>query len=451
MRGKPKARSPGARLGSLGTLLVALLLAALLLPGPGAAKLKRERVMALLVAELEARGLAVENVSRCSPRKKRGKKVFVCKWRAEGTGEGDVEYRCAGRAVYYVAQRRWRIDKCDNLVEAQIALKPEPGPHPAFGYNEDLVHLGDPWYDLLDRSAAQVARQLLIWEAIERKPGQYDWHEFDALYRELLERGIRPLWILFHAPCWAQDPKSGCEGGTGDPGNYRPQPTHYDEMASFAALAAQRYPEAVGIEVWNEPNFHIFWGGKPDPEAYGAMLKRVAGAIHQANPSMPVISAGLSPHSTTTAEGVAYDEFLDKLYRDGAAQQADAIGMHPYPSISFNGGYIERLRVHLARVDKVMRNHGDGDTPVAVTEVGVATEGDEAYTPDQQAQALVDIYNTLRRVEGIPLVVIHRFRDDQTPGTLGNNERGFGVVSSDGDPKPALCAMAGAVGRPCGG
>ncbi len=93
----------------------------------------------------------------------------------------------------------------------------------------------------------------------------------------------------------------------------------------------------------------------------------------------------------------------------------------------------------MERVDQVMRAHDDGDTPMIVTEVGVATAGSEAYTPEQQAKALVDIYQLFRRIDGVPMVIIHRFADDNS---ATGDEAGFGVVRGDGTPKDAFCALA---------
>lgn len=65
------------------------------------------------------------------------------------------------------------------------------------------------------------------------------------------------------------------------------------------------------------------------PLAYGEMTREVAIPVHGANPSMPVISAGLAPLSNDGPEGMAYDRFLRKANETGGPQLTDAIGAHP--------------------------------------------------------------------------------------------------------------------------
>ena len=412
--------------------------------------ISREKVIELLKKELRERGLNVKNVSRCRQKGNR----FNCRWWAKGRGPGGVPYDCRGRATYFVRTKKWRISKCASIKEKQIPLTQNPGPHPEFfGYNEDWGSRSTKYFDLLAGSGAGVARQILGWSTVQPNRKTFNWDHYDGIYRKLLDRGMRPLWILFNSPCWAQKDKRACRRGNS---KLSPARGHYDDFARFAAAAAERYPMAAGLEVWNEPNYRLFWGGKPSPRAYAALFKKAVAAIRAANAAMPVLTAGLSPHHTDSRKAMGYPKFLTRLYRSGAAKLADMIGIHPYPSIKYNGGYIDRLRVHLARVDKVMRKRKDADRPIAVTEVGVSTSGSDRYKRRQQAKALADIYTTLRRVPPtssgaprIPVVVIHRFRDEPNPGHLGPNEPGFGVVDSKGRRKPAYCAVAKAAGSPC--
>jgi hypothetical protein len=320
-----------------------------------------------------------------------------------------------------------------------ISLLPEPGPHPLFGYNEhwhayiNSTVLQHP----LQRASASVARQALLWRLVEESPGQFKWGLFDQTYEQLLSLGVRPLWVVHSAPCWAQ---SGECDEQGSPGR-----DHFDEFASFAAQAAQRYPGAVGIEVWNEPNLRKFWGTAPDPKLYGQMLSAVQAAVGAANPAMPVATAGLAPHGGRDPEGIGPAGFLNKLYRTGAPQLADAIGAHPYPFRPYGGRFLRTIRVRLGEIRHVMRAFGDKGKPIWITETGVSTAGEFAYTAAQQAEALVRMYALFRRVAHVPVVIFHRFVDygDQS------EEGGYGVYYLSGQFKPAYCAVAAARELPC--
>ena len=423
-------------------LVVVALCVALAAPAQGDndndPKYSDKRLSKWLKNELRSAGLEPKGISSCRP--KRGKKVMVCKWRAKGVFPGEIPYECAGKARFTVKKKQWAIDPCNNINEPMIPLKAEAGPHPLFGYNEDWLHeLGK--LDVLAGSGANVARTGLYWDAVQpTSVNTHNWATFDGMYASMLARGIRPLFILSAAPCWAQS--GSCRQGA------HPSPEYYDELGSFAARAAQRYPQAAGIEVWNEPNYEIYWGGQPDPESYGEMLKAVVPAIKAANPSMTVVTAGLSPHINDDADAIAYETFLRRAYATGGPQLADAIGTHPYPNRRYVEDYLGNIRVNLFRYLRVMSEFGEENKPMWVTETGVSNEGDEGFDLQQQADALAQIYNLMRRIDHeIPVVVFHRFVDQ--PGSPRIKEQGYGVVSGNGNLKPAYCAVAAVRERPC--
>lgn len=447
MRGNPstRARPPterGARKARAGPAGLLVLLAVLAIP-TGAAQADNDpkysdaKLKQMVKAQLKAGGLTAKGVSSCRP--KRGGKVMVCKWRAEGLFPGEIRYECVGKARLIVAKHTWKLDPCNNLIEPMVPLLPFPGPHPEFGFNEDwLVQAGR--LDELAAAGGNVARTGLYWDAVEPVAQHNNlWAPFDALYVQMRLRGIKPLWVLQAAPCWAQ--AGECKRAS------HPSPDYYDEFADFAARVAQRYPDSLGLEVWNEPNWALYWGGEPDPEAYGNMLATVASAIHEAKPGMPVITAGLSPHISNTSDAIAYESFLRRAYATGGPQQADAIGAHAYPNRRYTEDYLGNIRVNLFRYKRVMDEFGDGAKPIWVTETGTSTTEDDGFNADQQADALAKMYTLFRRIDNIPVVIYHRFVDQ--PGNPKVNERGFGVLEANGNRKPSYCAVAGAREKPC--
>jgi polysaccharide biosynthesis protein PslG len=333
----------------------------------------------------------------------------------------------------------------------ETAWKGSPAPHPVFGYNEDWrpEMVGLPpipgRLDLLPGSGADVTRQLLLWGWIEGPTGERRWERYDRFYGDLLARGIRPLWVIYGVPYWV-DP--GSSAPWNDHVFSPPNPEAYDELASFAAEAAVRYPDSLGFEVWNEPNDHRFWGGTPDPQRYAEMVRQVAEAVDAVDPAMPVVTAGLAPVRNGDSEAMDSEKFLRRAYRAGGPQHADAIGAHPYPLRSYDEAYLGSVRTKLRGYRSVMRRFGDAGKPLWVTETGVSTLGkDEGYTQDQQAKALVRIYSLFRRASKVPVVIFHKLFDTPEHNLL--KERGYGVVDGDGNPKPAYCAIAAARGRPC--
>ncbi len=422
-----------ACLATLGLLLVTA--------QPSGAELTNKKVKKSLKRQLNKRGYDNIKVSGCNDNKRR----YICRWYAQGLWPGEVPYKCREKARFKIRKHKWRVPTCDNRLDAQIPLRAQPGPHPRFGYNELWnQHLDD--LGTLPPGAVDTPRTGLTWHAIEREQGQYKWAFSDNIYHRMLAQGVRPLWVLGAPPCWAQDKPAGCN----EPAPAHPTRDHWDEFAAFAAAAAQRYPESVGMEVINEPNTSKFWGSGVDPDAYSEMFKLVADAIHEANPDMPVVTGGLASSYTDDANGLSTATFLNKLYQHGAPQHADAIGIHVYPHKPYNSDYIGSVRIRLAQELAIMQSHGDASRPMWITETGISTAGQDGYTQDQQANALVRIYNLYRRVLGlnIPVVIVHRFQDQPLSGFP--NERGYGVFDRDGNPKKAYCALAANRGKhPC--
>lgn len=431
-------------LGLAGAIAVAAPVASASQSGDTEHGVNRDKLAGKAERVIEKRnGIELLKISRCGPKKRNGRPVFskwVCEWRAEGVWPGEVPYHCAGKAIYKRKQRSWRVDRCNNRLQPMAPLLDVPNPDPAFGYNDDWIFQSNRALDLLEEAGGQVARTSLAWWGVEGNRGSYDWYGSDMLYDKLRARGVQPLWVIVEAPCWAQPNPGACNGGNNQ---LRPSPQYYDEMADFAVAAAKRYPDSVGIEVWNEPNYPRFWGGWPEPDMYAKMLKQVATALHQRAPGMPVVSAGLSPHADSDNKAIGFSNFLEKLYRFGGAQEADAIGIHPYPGVGPGQDYIGDVRVYLGKVQRVLRRHNDSDTPLWATEVGVSTTGPHAFEADHQGRALTELYQLLRRVHKVELAVVHRFVEDPR---LPGREGGFGVLGQNLSPKPAFCDLARARG-----
>ena len=241
---------------------------------------------------------------------------------------------------------RWRVDRCENRLQPMAPLLDTPTRMPTFGFNDDWLIQSVAALDLLDaeRGRRSPARAC-------RGPG--------SSRRAAATTGTTPTRSTTAcAPaasgrcgCWSTRRASpsptpaACADGEK---NLPPSPQFYDEMAEFAVAAAQALPDSFAFEVWNEPNYPKFWGGpRPSPAAYSEMLKTVADALHPQAPGTTVVSAGLSPHADTDTSGsIGFRDFLIEMYERGAAQKADAIGIHPYPGVGPERG-LPRRRARL--------------------------------------------------------------------------------------------------------
>jgi polysaccharide biosynthesis protein PslG len=399
--------------------------------------LRKAQVQKKLVKRLAKSHLSVLEKPSC--KRDGGPRRFRCRWRAEGRPPGKVPFECEGTAKRN-AKGRWRIEGCDR----PLVILEDPGPPPLFGYH-DLWRERAELLPLAARGGAQIVRVPLEWDNVEPNQGQYMWYWYDRLYYQMISAGIQPLWYLARPPCWAQR-QFEAWGECWSPGT--PAWHSHDELGAFAAAAANRYPLAAGIQVWNEPNDRDYWNGDPDPQAYGDIAMHVASAVHASGSGIPIIGAGLSPLSDTSGDGIAFDEYLREAYKTGGPQLTDAAGVHPYPLSGQGTDWVSEVRSNMYRHLAVMNDFGDAGKPIWVTEIGVSNYEDKrGYTPDEQGVALATMHELMRRIPSVRAVLFHRFQDDPDGENL--KETGYGVVDAAGNPKPAFCALAALRGVPC--
>ena len=310
------------------------------------------------------------------------------------------------------------------------------------GFNNNAVtdKVASPWVaaELLSGVGAQVDRVQIGWDALEPSPGEYNFATFDAIYQADLARGIRPLFIFAFAPKWASG--SVCAGNI--PGCHAPPtPQYYDEAARTAAVIAARYPEAAGIEIWNEPNTPYFWQPAPNPAAYTALLIACKKAIEAVDPSMPVAGGAMAAGMAGSPGKIPAPTFLAQMYEHGAAGAMDAISMHTYPDPGADPA------VAAVNTIRGVRNaYGDSATPIWITEAGASTTGTGAVSEAGQAQLVGELNRRLQAIPGVRMVLFHTLVEpNRGPVSI---ETGFGMVSSAGRKKPAYCALGSAWGRP---
>ena len=325
----------------------------------------------------------------------------------------------------------------------------EPGPPPAgmlFGFNEDLS-VRD--YDLQASLGMPVRRFPVSWGDAEPTPGQWSWAQSDPDYTAMRAKGLKPLLVAIGAPCWTGSADSTCRDGTL---TGPPDPSHLSDWADYVRRLVARYPNSVGVEVWNEPNITGRWAPHPDPVAYTMLLKAAYTAVKSVNPKMPVISGGLFAAPRTGGFAISDTDFLHGLYAAGARGYMDGIGAHPYPITQGGGssGYeLQAMKDSLRRLRSIRDAAGDSATPLWITEMGVSTASAPGFpagaSEGAQADDLLTLVHALGQGERVPVALIHRLVDPpytSSDGALAQFESGFGVFNDDGTPKPAACELS---------
>jgi hypothetical protein len=209
----------------------------------------------------------------------------------------------------------------------------------------------------------------VYWSEVESQRGSYDFSSLDRTIGRAAGAGVRVLPFVYGSPDWATPAPSVPPLRGSAVGAWRAflvqLVDRYGSRGSFwqgrsAPLPIRRW------QIWNEPNFKVFWRRRPSPRAYVALLRRSASAVRGADPRAEVVAAGLAP-----VEGGLFPwEFLRRMYEvRGARQSFDLAALHPY-AVSMGA-----LEYELRAVRRVMARAGDGSKPLLVTEIGVASDG----------------------------------------------------------------------------
>lgn len=323
-------------------------------------------------------------------------------------------------------------------------------------------------------TGAGWARLGFDWSSTESSPGTYTWSR-DAVVSAFHSTGMKVLGVVAYSPRWAADPTCYQSYGSHCP------PVDPATFASFVSALVERYdgdgiddapgsPRVDAWEIWNEPNLASFWRPTPSPTAYAALLRGAYDAVHAADSSATVVSAGLSPAGGTFAP----TKFLASMYLAGAAGTFDALGFHPYsypadPTKIASWNAWQQMFTAFPTVGlpdslrSLMVTYGDGAKQIWATEYGaptggdtngdgvskcdsdgvVATGEDSCVTEARQATLLSDAYTQWRSYPWAGPLFWYSYQDLATGGL--NIQNNFGLIRTDGSHKPAYDAYVAAV------
>jgi hypothetical protein len=296
---------------------------------------------------------------------------------------------------------------------------------------------------------AEAQRWQLDWQAVEPNApagGVHTryWTTFDSMYDADIAAGIRPLIIVTNAPKWAWP--ANAPTGPGSPGwGFPPGSQHLDDWSAFVGAVARHYPQAAGIEVWNEPNHPAYWGRSyssnyPDPVYYSQLLHSAYDAVKAVDPGMPVIGGALSNWQVTGGGRVSALDFAKAMFAAGAAGYMDAISIHPYPQSFATLNYtLFTLGINQMRT---ARDSVGASTPIWVTEFGVSTSGSDAISESAQADALADAFRWIETQPDIEAFFVHTLTEPDQDSA--SSEKGFALMHGAAAPftaKPAYTAL----------
>jgi hypothetical protein len=302
------------------------------------------------------------------------------------------------------------------------------------------------------RGSVETLRMPIFWFECEPRRGAYDFANVDEEIGEAAERGIRVLPFVYGRPAWLgrqERPPLDGDALARWKGFLRVLVARYGPRGSFWKGRSHRGP-IRRWQIWNEPNFRLYWAPKIEPAGYAKLLRASATAIRRADPGAKIVLAGVAP----VGYGMKTWVFMRRLLRvPGVRRDFDFAALHPYSAT------IPELDYQLQKVRAAMVAGGAGRKPLLVTEFGVASHGDypSAFVEGEEGQArfLRDAYERL-------LAMRHRWRiagaywytwqDEARADPHCGFCQGAGLLRLNGTAKPAWFAyqrLAIAARRPC--
>ncbi len=233
-------------------------------------------------------------------------------------------------------------------------------------------------YELMQEAGVYSVRMPMVWAAIEpRNPAfsERNWDGFDHEVRLAAREGIEIFPFLVNSPEWVT-----AEGIDLPVANARQRRA----WASFVRAAVRRYGVEGSFwreeedlpylpmrrwEIWNEENI-VSFASKPDPARFATLIRIAGRIIHRENPGSKAIVGGLFGRPLQIPPNIASGDFLERMYRARRVKRFfDGVALHPYVADA------KAMGAQLRNLRRIMRRHGDGHTPLYVTELGWGSDG----------------------------------------------------------------------------
>ncbi len=301
-------------------------------------------------------------------------------------------------------------------------------------------------------------KTLFQWRDIEgARKGQFNWTEADRVVKASNDAGVKILARIDFQPSWAR--RDGAHNGP--PDNYQ---DYWDFISAFASRykAGSSIGQVQAIEVWNEVNLNREWGMAPinrqQAADYVRLLQGAYRAAHAANPSITIVTAGLSP--TGWKDSTAWDdrEYLQWLFDAGlkGGVNYDALGAHgntqaPCVECAFNSlPAFQDPSFYFRRIEQlrdVQVKAGDTDRQIWLLEFGWTSDQIHpsyswfAVSEDQKAQNIVKAFQYARQNWSPWIGVMTLWTLVDPTWNLDREEYWWGITNKDGSARPAYNAV----------
>jgi polysaccharide biosynthesis protein PslG len=287
----------------------------------------------------------------------------------------------------------------------------DPAGYPPFLTNTDL--------DAMKAAGLKTVRSDMLWGAVERNKGHYDFSKYDALVKAIKARGMRPMFIL------------GLGNPHDDSGHLSIHPKSNRDGFMHYAKACVEHFKGQGLiwELVQQPNMAFFWHPSPNAKDYADLANELLPQLKALDDSASFIAPSLAGH------GLDYQQ---ALYPHGILQHVDAVSVHPYRGPHRNPeSIIKNYQATKALI--AQHNPKNPDIPVILGEWGYHRN---EVSAEQQAN-LAQRQALMGMMLGSPINVWHTWKGDIMSVTdrADDDEQQRGLVNKAVQPFPVYHAL----------
>lgn len=212
------------------------------------------------------------------------------------------------------------------------------------------------------------------------------------------------------------------EALTTAPGNTGELATAGAQFATSVVALEQSYrTQLVAIEIWNEPDLEKYWPTGHFETTFVPFMSAVCQSLGPKAPATPLIGFGFAKApSAGSASTVALNRIVSEH-----PKCLSAISYHPY---GLSGAQISAAQAFIQQNFHV---------PGVISEWGVSALSSNGGV-DGQASKVSAFISDVEKLK-IPLTSVYEWKNSDSGGS--DREKNFGLLTADGQPKPAQLAV----------
>lgn len=206
------------------------------------------------------------------------------------------------------------------------------------------------------------------------------------------------------------------------PGNTSELAAAGENFASAVMSLEKAYgSQLVAIEIWNEPDLGTYWPTGSFDTTFVPFMSAVCNSLQQNPPTTPVVGFGFArPPSAGSASTVALNKIVSAY-----PKCLSAVSYHPYGMTS---AQISNAQTFIAQNFHI---------PGVISEWGVSALMSNGGADGQASKVSAFIADVKK--QNIALASIYEWKNSDSGSD--DREKNFGLLTSDGQPKPAKMAV----------